>query len=76
MFWPIRNLKVTVPKIAKYVCFVLFQSLKVCDIEDDVKDALRNFRFRKHENNTALVCKYLAYSYYIITIIVYKIIMN
>uniref|UniRef100_A0A1B6LI11 ADF-H domain-containing protein n=1 Tax=Graphocephala atropunctata TaxID=36148 RepID=A0A1B6LI11_9HEMI len=32
-------------------------SVKVCDIEDDVKDALKKFRFKKHENNSALVLK-------------------
>jgi len=32
-------------------------AMKVCDIEDDVKDALRKFRFRKHENNAALILK-------------------
>ncbi|XP_054262632.1 glia maturation factor beta [Macrosteles quadrilineatus] len=32
-------------------------SMKVCDIEDDVKDALRQFRFRKHNNNAALILK-------------------
>lgn len=37
----------------------LFQSgnVKVCDINDDVKDALKKFRFRKSENNAALICK-------------------
>ncbi|KAK6636212.1 hypothetical protein RUM43_009870 [Polyplax serrata] len=37
----------------------LFQSgnVKVCDINDDVKDALKKFRFRKSENNAALILK-------------------
>lgn len=32
-------------------------SVKVCDIQDDVKEALRKFRFRKHDNNSALILK-------------------
>ncbi|EEB15105.1 Glia maturation factor beta, putative [Pediculus humanus corporis] len=31
--------------------------VKVCDIKDDVKDALKKFRFRKNENNAALILK-------------------
>lgn len=27
------------------------------DIKDDVKDALKEFRFRKSQKNTALICK-------------------
>ncbi|XP_012286322.1 glia maturation factor beta isoform X2 [Orussus abietinus] len=29
----------------------------MCDIEDDVKDALRAFRFRKSQKNAALILK-------------------
>lgn len=32
-------------------------NVKVCDIQDDVKEALRKFRFRKHDNNSALILK-------------------
>ncbi|XP_075224082.1 glia maturation factor [Lycorma delicatula] len=32
-------------------------NVKVCDIEDDVKDALKKFRFRKSETNAALILK-------------------
>lgn len=37
----------------------LFQShnVKVCDIDDDVKDALKKFRFRKTDTNAALISK-------------------
>lgn len=42
----------------KIVCLFQSQSVKVCDIEDDVKDALKKFRFRKSELNAALICKY------------------
>lgn len=40
--------------------FFSFQSgnVKVCDIDDEVKDALKKFRFRKSDKNAALVCKY------------------
>lgn len=31
--------------------------MKVCDIDDDVKEALRKFRFRKAETNAALIMK-------------------
>lgn len=37
-----------------------FQSqgnVKVCHIMDDVKDALKKFRFRKSQTNAALICK-------------------
>jgi hypothetical protein len=39
----------------------LFQShnVKVCDIDDDVKDALKKFRFRKNDKNAALISKWL-----------------
>lgn len=33
------------------------QNVKVCDINDDVKDALKKFRFRKSRNNAALILK-------------------
>uniref|UniRef100_A0A1B6CIG1 ADF-H domain-containing protein n=1 Tax=Clastoptera arizonana TaxID=38151 RepID=A0A1B6CIG1_9HEMI len=33
------------------------QNIKVCDIEDGVKEALRKFRFKKHETNSALIMK-------------------
>jgi hypothetical protein len=41
----------------------LFQShnVKVCDIDDDVKDALKKFRFRKNDTNAALISKCLSY---------------
>lgn len=32
-------------------------SNKICDIEDDVKDALKKFRFRKSQTNAALILK-------------------
>ncbi|XP_046739349.1 glia maturation factor beta [Diprion similis] len=32
-------------------------NVKVCDIEDDVKEELKKFRFRKNENNAALILK-------------------
>lgn len=32
--------------------------MKVCDINDDVKDGLKNFRFRKNKSNSALICKF------------------
>lgn len=32
-------------------------STKICDIEDDVKDALKKFRFRKSQKNAALILK-------------------
>ncbi|XP_067009717.1 glia maturation factor [Anabrus simplex] len=32
-------------------------SVKVCDIGDDVRDALKKFRFRKNETNAALILK-------------------
>lgn len=32
-------------------------NVKVCDIEDDVKDELKKFRFRKNKNNAALILK-------------------
>nr|CAD7592245.1 unnamed protein product [Timema genevievae] len=41
-------------------------NVKVCDIGDDVKEALKKFRFRKHENNAALIRhqpRYVVYSY-------------
>lgn len=31
----------------------------MCDIKDDVKDALKEFRFRKNQNNAALLRKFL-----------------
>jgi hypothetical protein len=39
----------------------LFQSqnVKVCDIDDDVKEELRKFRFRKNDTNAALISKCL-----------------
>ncbi|CAH0771163.1 unnamed protein product [Bemisia tabaci] len=33
------------------------QSVQVCDIEDDVRDAIKKFRFRKSELNSALILK-------------------
>jgi hypothetical protein len=38
-----------------------FQShhVKVCDIDDDVKEALKKFRFRKNDKNAALISKFL-----------------
>jgi hypothetical protein len=40
----------------------LFQShnVKVCDIDEDVKDALKKFRFRKNDTNAALISKCLS----------------
>ncbi|XP_063240463.1 glia maturation factor beta [Bacillus rossius redtenbacheri] len=32
-------------------------NVKVCDIGDDVKEALKKFRFRKNEKNAALIMK-------------------
>ncbi|XP_049788755.1 glia maturation factor beta [Schistocerca nitens] len=32
-------------------------NVKVCDIEDDVKEALKAFRFRKSDKNAALILK-------------------
>ncbi|XP_015520058.2 glia maturation factor beta [Neodiprion lecontei] len=32
-------------------------NVKVCDIEDDVKEELKKFRFRKNKNNAALILK-------------------
>ncbi|XP_023704032.1 glia maturation factor beta [Cryptotermes secundus] len=32
-------------------------NVKVCDIDDDVKDALKKFRFRKNDTNAALIMK-------------------
>lgn len=32
-------------------------NVKVCDIGDDIKDALKAFRFRKNETNAALIMK-------------------
>lgn len=32
-------------------------AVKVCDINDDVKEALRKFRFRKAQSNAALILK-------------------
>ncbi|XP_015594336.1 glia maturation factor beta [Cephus cinctus] len=32
-------------------------SVKICDIGDDVKDALKAFRFRKSQKNAALILK-------------------
>lgn len=37
--------------------FFQSQNITVCDIGDDVKEALRKFRFQKHESNTALISK-------------------
>jgi hypothetical protein len=39
----------------------IFQShnVKVCDIDDDVKEALKKFRFRKNDTNAALISKCL-----------------
>ncbi|XP_021915371.1 glia maturation factor beta [Zootermopsis nevadensis] len=31
--------------------------VKVCDIDDDVKEALKKFRFRKNDTNAALIMK-------------------
>lgn len=31
--------------------------VKVCDIDDDVKEALKKFRFRKNDKNAALIMK-------------------
>jgi len=31
----------------------------VCDIDDDVKEALKKFRFRKNDKNAALISKCL-----------------
>lgn len=37
---------------------ILFQSnVSVCDIDDAVKEAIKKFRFRKFETNSALICK-------------------
>uniref|UniRef100_A0A8D9AKE2 Glia maturation factor beta n=1 Tax=Cacopsylla melanoneura TaxID=428564 RepID=A0A8D9AKE2_9HEMI len=33
------------------------QPVKVCDIDDDVKEALKKFRFRKAQSNAALILK-------------------
>ncbi|XP_069676790.1 glia maturation factor [Periplaneta americana] len=32
-------------------------NVKVCDIDDDVKEALKKFRFRKNNTNAALIMK-------------------
>ncbi|KAJ9590783.1 hypothetical protein L9F63_016169 [Diploptera punctata] len=32
-------------------------NVKVCDIDDDVKEALKKFRFRKNDSNAALIMK-------------------
>ncbi|XP_048506880.1 glia maturation factor beta isoform X3 [Athalia rosae] len=32
-------------------------NVKVCDIEDDVKDELKKFRFRRNKSNAALILK-------------------
>ncbi|GFG38959.1 hypothetical protein Cfor_12564 [Coptotermes formosanus] len=37
------------------LCFS--HNVKVCDIDDDVKDALKKFRFRKNDTNAALIMK-------------------
>jgi hypothetical protein len=39
---------------------ISFQSnVNVCDINEDVKEAVKKFRFRKSETNAALIRKYL-----------------
>lgn len=30
----------------------------MCEIADEVREALKKFRFRKHDNNAALVCEF------------------
>jgi hypothetical protein len=37
--------------------FVMSHQVKVCDIDDDVKEALKKFRFRKNNKNAALIMK-------------------
>lgn len=33
------------------------QNVNVCDIGDEVKEALKKFRFQKHTSNSALILK-------------------
>lgn len=54
------TLKIILSCFLIYILTLTFQSnVKICDIDDTVKDALKKFRFRKSESNAALIRKYI-----------------
>jgi hypothetical protein len=44
-----------------YLFLLQSHNFKLCDIDDDIKDALQKFRFRKKNTNAALISKCLSF---------------